>query len=158
MVYDFSADNIFEMAEQMERNGASFYRTSAENADDTSVKKLLLQIAAMEEAHGKTFAALRADLTDKEKDSTVFDPEGESVLYLRSMVDTKVFFKKEIDVSSMEEVFKAAILAEKDSIVFYLGLKDLVPDKLGKDKLDAIIKEEMGHIRILSSELISLNK
>ena len=158
MSYDFSADNIFEMAEQMERNGAKFYRESAENAADPSVKKLLLQIAAMEDAHEKTFAALRADLTNEEKKATVFDPEGESVLYLRAMADTKVFFEKEIDVSSIQEVFKAAILAEKDSIVFYLGMKDLVPDKLGKNKLDVIIKEEMGHIRILSNELIALNK
>ena len=66
-----------------------------------------------------------------------------------------MFFEKEIDLSSMREILKAAILAEKDSIVFYLGMKDLVPDKLGKDKLDEIIKEEMGHIRILSKELIA---
>ncbi len=158
MVYDFSADNIFEMAEQMERNGAKFYRKSAENAADPSVKKLLLQIAEMEDAHEKTFAALRAGLNGEEKKATVFDPEGESVLYLRAMADTKVFFEKEIDVSSIKDVFKAAILAEKDSIVFYLGMKDLVPDKLGKNKLDVIIKEEMGHIRILSNELIALNK
>ncbi len=158
MSYDFSADNIFEMAEQMERNGAKFYRKSAENAADPSVKKLLLQIAAMEDAHEKTFAALRADLTNEEKKATVFDPESESVLYLRAMADTKVFFEKEIDVSSIQEVFKAAILAEKDSIVFYLGMKDLVPDKLGKNKLDIIIKEEMGHIRVLGNELIALNK
>ncbi len=158
MIYEFSADNIFEMAEQMERNGARFYRKSAENAADPSVKKLLLQIAAMEDAHEKTFAALRAGLIGEEKKATVFDPEGESVLYLRAMADTKVFFEKEIDVSSIQEVFKAAILAEKDSIVFYLGMKDLVPDKLGRNKLDIIIKEEMGHIRILSNELIALNK
>jgi len=158
MSYDFSADNIFEIAEQMERNGAKFYRKSAENAAEPSVKKLLLQIAAMEDAHEKTFVALRANLTGEEKKTTVFDPEGESVLYLRAMADTKVFFEKEIDVSSIQEVFKAAILAEKDSIVFYLGMKDLVPDKLGRNKLDIIIKEEMGHIRILSNELIALNK
>ena len=158
MSYDFSADNIFEMAEQMERNGAKFYRKSAENAADPSVKNHLLQIAAMEDAHEKTFAALRADLTNEEKKATVFDPEGESVLYLRAMADTKVFFEKEIDVSSIQEVFKAAILAEKDSIVFYLGMKDLVPGKLGKNKLDVIIKEEMGHIRILSNGLIAINK
>jgi rubrerythrin len=58
----------------------------------------------------------------------------------------------------MKEILKAAIVAEKDSIVFYLGLKDFVPDRLGKNRLDKIIKEEMGHIRILSNELVSLGK
>ena len=55
----------------------------------------------------------------------------------------------------MKDILKAAIGAEKDSIVFYLGMKELVPEKLGKDKLDGIIKEEMAHIKLLSSRLIA---
>jgi rubrerythrin len=158
MVYDFTANDVFEMAEQLERNGAKFYRTAAENVSDPRSKKLLIELAAMEDEHEKTFASLRADLTEAEKTITVFDPEDESVLYLRALADTRVFFKKKIDISSMKEILKAAIVAEKDSIVFYLGLKDFVPDQLGKNRLDKIIKEEMGHIRILSNELVSLNK
>jgi rubrerythrin len=158
MSYEFSADDIFEMAEQLERNGAKFYRTAAEKVADTSAKELLIGLAVMEDEHEKTFASLRADLSEKEKAATVFDPEGESTLYLRALADTRVFFEKEIDISSMKDILKAAIEAEKDAIVFYLGMKDLVPDKLGKDKLEIIIKEEMGHIRILSKELIAFNK
>jgi rubrerythrin len=158
MVYDFTANEVFEMAEQLERNGAKFYRTAAENVSDPKSKKLLIELAEMEDEHEKTFASLRADLTEGEKTTTVFDPEDESVLYLRALADTQVFFKKKIDISSMKEILKAAIVAEKDSIVFYLGLKDFVPDRLGKNRLDKIIKEEMGHIRILSKELVSLDK
>ena len=58
----------------------------------------------------------------------------------------------------MEEILKTAITAEKDSIVFYLGMKDVVPTHLGKEKLDDIIKEEMGHISLLSKELLELKK
>jgi len=58
----------------------------------------------------------------------------------------------------MKEILKSAIEAEKDSIIFYLGMKDAVPEKLGKDKIEAIIKEEMGHVRLLSSELAGLKK
>ena len=158
MSYEFSADDIFEMAEQMERNGAKFYRTAAENTADPLAKELLIGLAVMEDEHEKTFASLRADLSEKEKAATVFDPEGESTLYLRALADTRVFFEKEIDISSMKDILKAAVEAEKDAIVFYLGMKDLVPDKLGRDRLDIIIKEEMGHIRILSKELIAFNK
>jgi len=158
MVYGFTADDVFEMAEQLERNGAKFYRTAAENVSDPKSKELLIELAAMEDEHEKTFAILRADLSEAEKTTTVFDPEDESALYLRALADTRVFFEKEIDVSSMKDILKAAILAEKDSIVFYLGMKDFVPDQLGKNKLDTIIKEEMGHIRILSKELVSLKK
>ena len=43
MIYDFNADDIFEMAEQMERNGAKFYRTAAESSGAGSAKDLLLK-------------------------------------------------------------------------------------------------------------------
>jgi rubrerythrin len=72
----------------------------------------------------------------------------------------RVFFEKEkpTDSSSMKEILKEAIIAEKDSIVFYLGMKEFVPEKLGKDKIEQIIKEEMGHIKLLSNHLTSLKE
>jgi rubrerythrin len=154
MMYDFNADDIFEMAEQMERNGATFYRTAAAAVDDAPSRDFLLELAQMEDAHEKTFSKMRAALSATEKDSTVFDPEGESVLYLRALADTRVFFEKEINTSSIETILKDAITAEKDSIVFYLGMRDAVPEKLGRSRLNDIIKEEMDHIRILSKELV----
>ena len=101
MSYDFNANEVFEMAEQMERNGAKLYRDAAETAADPSNKELLTGLSKMEEAHEKIFESMRADLTAAEKASTVFDPSGEASLYLRALVDSRVFFKKEIDVTSM---------------------------------------------------------
>jgi len=158
MAYDFNADEIFEMAEQIERNGASFYRKAAESIDDPAGKELLLNFAAMEDEHEKTFAALRKDLSEKEKTATTFDPEGEAALYLRALADVRVFFEKKIDTSSMEKILREAILAEKDSIIFYLGMKEMVPENFGKTKIDAIIKEEMAHIKLLSGKLVALKR
>ena len=158
MSYDFSADEIFAMAEQLERNGNKFYRDAAEAVTNDAHQKLLIGLAEMELDHEKTFKAMRAELSDKEKDATVFDPEGEAVAYLKALADTRVFFDKEIDISTMENILKAAIEAEKDSIVFYLGMKNGVPEKMGQNRLDDIIKEEMAHIRLLSRELVQLKK
>lgn len=156
MMYDFNADEIFEMAEQLERNGAVFYRDAAEGVSDIPAREMLLRLAEMEDEHGKTFAALRSELTAPEKESTVFDPNAEASLYLQALISTRVFFEKEIDISSLEAILKSAIDAEKDSILFYVGIKDAIPEKLGKDRVDAIIKEEMGHIQLLSKELVGL--
>ncbi len=153
MSYDFNADDVFEMAEQMERNGGKFYRTAADSSQDAANKEFLLKLAAMEDAHEKTFKAMRAEISDQEKASTVFDPEGEAALYLRALADTRVFFEKEIDVTSMKAILKSAITAEKDSIVFYLGMKEAVAEDLGRGRIDHIIKEEMGHIKLLSGKL-----
>jgi rubrerythrin len=158
MNYDFTADEILQMAEQIEKNGAAFYRECAGNVADPAAVKILNDLAAMEDEHEKTFAGIRAQLSAKEKESTTFDPNGEAVLYLKALADTKIFFEKRIDTSNMEDILKAAITAEKDSIVFYLGMKDLVPEDLGTLRVDAIIKEEMAHIKLLSNELVALKK
>ena len=158
MSHAFNADEILEMAEQIERNGASFYRESADSVGDEDAREFLLQLAEMEDDHLKTFANMRAQLSDKEKESPTFDPNNEINLYLGSLADSKVFFEKDIDTSALRGIYKAAILAEKDSIAFYIGLKELVPDYLGKDKLDNIIKEEMKHIKILNEKLIDLGE
>jgi len=155
-MYDFTADEVFEMAVRLEKNGAQFYREAAQNTDNPEYNKLLVGLSEMEVEHEQTFKNLRSELSKNEKTSTVFDPQNESALYLRALADTKVFFEKEIDFSSMKSVLKAAIIAEKDSIVFYLGMKEMVPEKFGKDELDKIIREEMNHIRILSKELVDL--
>jgi rubrerythrin len=154
MSYDFNADDVFEMAEQLERNGSKFYRTAAEATADPANKEFLMELAAMEDQHEKTFIAMRAELSEKEKKSTVFDPEGEAAVYLKALADTRVFFEKEIDVGSLEKILRSAITAEKDSIVFYLGMKDAVSEGLGKGRLDGIIKEEMEHIKLLSRKLV----
>ena len=154
MSYDFNADDVLEIAEQLERNGGKFYRVAAESTSDPANKEFLLDLAAMEDQHEVTFKAMRAELTEKEKESTVFDPNGEAAMYLRALADTRVFYEKKIDVSSMKAILKSAITAEKDSIVFYLGMKEAVAESLGKGRLDHIIKEEMGHIKLLSSKLV----
>ncbi len=158
MDYDFNADEIFEAAEQIERNGAEFYRNSAETVSDPSAKKFLLDLAEMELDHEKTFASLRGDLNSSEKEQMIFDPDNQTVQYLHALADMRVFYKKEINISSMEEILKSAIDAEKDSIVFYLGMKDLVPENRGRRRLDSIIKEEMSHINLLSKKLRDIRK
>ena len=40
MSFDFNADDIFEMAEQLERNGAKFYTDASENVADPTVQKI----------------------------------------------------------------------------------------------------------------------
>jgi len=168
MSYDFNADEIFEIAEQIEKNGTKFYKLAAEIVDNPSVRKLLIKLAAMEIEHEKTFISLRAKLSDQEKEKTVFDPEDESVLYLKALADSRIFFKKDIsdvlsNINQVEKDFAKKIInyamgAEKDSIVFYLGMKELVPENLGKNKIDQIIKEEMSHIRLLGKEMATLKK
>jgi len=153
MSYDFNAADIFKMAEQIERNGVVFYKKAAENTTEPQSKEFFIFMAGIESQHEKTFAEMRAELTERETEPTVFDPDDESVLYLRALADTKVFSEVQDVPSSMKDILNMAIDAEKNSITFYIGMRDLVPDKRGKERLDNVIKEEKSHIVLLSKKL-----
>ena len=158
----FNADEIFEMAEEIERNGAKFYRKAAKNAATKDIKDMLLNMAVMEDGHEKTFAEMRTELSDAEKQQTSFDPQGEATLYLQTMADGHgTEGKKSPDLEltgneSVKEILTIAMDAEKNSIAFYAGLRALVPSQAGKDKVDKIVAEEMNHVTILGGQLSQL--
>ena len=52
-----------------------------------------------------------------------------------------------------DEVFEMAIQIEKDSIVFFLGMQDMVPQKLGKADVGRLVEEEKGHIRFIKETM-----
>ena len=160
----FNADEVFAMAQEIEANGARFYRKAAEDAPDGDSKRMLLDMATMEEGHERTFSEMRKELCDADRQDNVFDPDNEAVMYLQAMADArgwegKVSPEEELSgLETMAEVLNAAIAAEKNSVAFYLGIRDIVPENTGKEKIDDIIKEEMGHITILSQKMRSLKK
>ncbi|MGQ9572262.1 MAG: hypothetical protein ACUVV3_03620 [Dehalococcoidia bacterium] len=162
MTLPFSADEVLQMAEQIERNGSRFYQRAAQGFSDPRARDLLFNLALMEAEHEKVFALMRADLSPEERQPTVADPYGEAVLYLKGMADGHIFdvrtdpSERLTGKETAEEILNTAIGLEKDSIVFYLGLKEMVPERLGRDRVDAIIAEEMGHIGVLCRELSSL--
>ncbi len=87
MPITFNANEIFEMAEEIERNGAKFYRKAAQNASDKQTKQMLLDMADMEDGHLATFQEMREQLSGQEKGWTIFDPDNQSALYLQVMAD-----------------------------------------------------------------------
>ena len=164
MSFEYSADEIFEMAEQIERNGARFYRKAAEVVEEAHVSQLLRELAAWEEGHEKTFAAMRADLRETERQNVVFDPDQETSVYLHALADGHVFDIRQDPVTRLsgketaEDILRLAIGQEKDSIVFYLGLKEFTPTQLGRERIDEVIKEEMKHIGFLNREIVALRR
>ncbi len=162
MSITFNADEIFEIAAQMERNGMKFYRKAAEKASDEKIKQMLLEMAKMEAEHLKTFEHMRRYISNKEKAETVFDPDNEASIYLQTMADRhgsegrKSPTEELTGTESIAEILKIALNAEKDSVIYYFGLRSFVPPKAGRDKIDAIIAEEVEHITTLNQKLESV--
>lgn len=159
MSFQFNAEEIFEMAMQIERNGARFYRKAAEGAIDSHARQMLLDLALMEDEHEKVFAGLKTELSGQEKEQMVSDPNNEMVLFLKAMADANIFnpdedpSKQLTGKETIQNVIRVAIKLENNSISFYTGMKNMVPKMLGKDKIDAIMKEEMGHVVMLNDKL-----
>jgi len=154
MPNEFNANDIFEMAITIEENGAKFYRDAAENVDNEDNKQFLIDLAVMEDGHATTFATMQKELKGTETKPTFFDPQNENALYLKALADARVFAKKEEPANDFKSILYSAVQTEKDSIVFYLGMKGLVTEQSGKARLDAIIQEEMSHIRILTKKMM----
>jgi rubrerythrin len=152
----FNADEILEMAIRIEANGRSFYLRAAELQSDKQIINLFKNLAAMEAQHKNTFERFREELSSAEKEGQVYDPDDQASMYLSVMADTHggegdpQVAGALTGEESLEEILKTAIQLEKHSILFYIGLKDLVPKKQGKKKVEEVIEEEKNHIAQLS--------
>ncbi len=161
MGFSFNLDEIFAIAEEIERNGARFYRRAAAVADQPAVRSLFTELAAWEDGHERLFHRLRTSLVS-DAAPTVFDPMGDTELYLQAMAEQHVF-RRDLDVEAMVDgadgvrgILELALQFERDSILFFLGMKQVVPAQQGQEKVDRLICEEMGHVAYLRKLLAVL--
>jgi len=155
----YNADEVFEMAIQIEKNGEKFYAKAAEISSEPKAKEMLLRLKDMEVSHQIIFSKLKEKLSDDAVEPIVFDPHGELVKYLQAVADSHVFnvsqdpLKLLNENSTAKEIMDLAIRFEKDTIVYFLGMQDLVPEKLGKDSVGRLVEEERGHILFIKDTM-----
>jgi rubrerythrin len=161
----YNADEVFAMAEEIEREGTAFYRAAAERLkNDGPIRSLLLELADWEAEHEEIFRILREKLRDAPESQIDWRFNEETELYLRARAEAKVFApEKDADQMAAEcrdlgDVLLLAIDKEKDSVVFYASLSESVPEGLGKAKIGPIIAEEIRHIGLLTRRLVAYHR
>ena len=113
----------------------------------------------MEEKHERTFHEMRMSLSIEEAEARVYDPNDEAKLYLRAFASGNVFDATKDPTEmftadlAIEDVIERAIELEKESVLFYLGIRSAVTDKNIQDKVNDIVNEELSHITILLKAL-----
>lgn len=150
-----TADDVFAMAVRIEENGHAFYTGAAQKAGDPAVKNLFEELAEMEAGHVVAFKALRSELPGCFPADAVWDPEGLGESYLQATADTHIFTMKAASdriagIETAMDALQMALQFEKDSVAFFLGMKEILPDAKGKVEIDKLIKAEMEHIRMLN--------
>ena len=162
MIYGFNANEIFQIAIEIEGNGKHFYEKAMEIIDDPDVKELLASLAQEEAEHLKRFTELKAQLPKIATEDTIWDPENEMNRYLQMMADMHVFrsdFDVEEELSRVknsEDVLKLGIQFEKDSIIFFLTMQDATEGEKGREFIGQLVNEEKKHLNKLSLELRKL--
>jgi rubrerythrin len=145
----FSIHEVLEQAIRTEKLGNEFYNEMAERFENEStLRDLFIFLAQQEVQHEKFFSALKARTKEEE-----FENWEEVSNYFRAVVESEFFLGKNKSLPSMEHILSAyqavtfAIDFERETVLYFLGLKEAVKEK---EAVDEIINEEKRHIAILS--------
>lgn len=149
----FRVKEVVNFAAQIERSGQAFYRTLLDGIADEPTREVIAYLAEEEARHEATFSGMLAGLEDY---SPAESFPGEYEQYLRWLVDNHVFIR-EADactlarrVTSPREALDLALAFEKDSLLFFHELRQLVPEG-ERGVVDRIIREEREHVRKLAA-------
>lgn len=142
---------LAESAMHLEKNGLSFYTALAAKAEEEKVKEIFTFMAGEEKEHYEIFKKLKEKLLAY----GVPEPfEDEYRDYVQELVDSNVFSK---DINAAElaaglnnpvEAINLALGFEKDSVIFFLQFRKVVPEE-ERFVVEELIAEENHHINRL---------
>jgi len=145
----YSVREVVEQAVQTEKLGYQFYMEMASRfKEENSLKELFETLASKEMEHERTFSELKEKTGNQPLENW-----EEASQYLRAIVESEFFLGKNKALPSLDHVKSArdavhfAMEFEKETILYFLGLKDSVQDTR---MVEQIIDEEKSHILWLS--------
>lgn len=152
MVMRFSPQEILTMAVELEKKGMAFYEELAQKTTNPSAKEAFSFLRNEEEKHLEFFSSL---LGEVDQGTGFIDTMEEVENYLGAIVESGVLGKvlKGMGLPSSEadlvEVISFGIEVEKESILFYQGFVDFIPQEK-MEWLQAVIDEERRHFVYLT--------
>jgi len=157
MTRELTAFEVIEIAEQMERDAAKFYRKAAGLYHDPSISKLFSELAQWEKRHVQVFAQMKDRFSEQGWEAGRFDldrvhvshPEVPSAVFNEYSEPAKELHGHE----TREDVFRLALKKERYTIGYYTSLMEFA---LGSDNIrviKSILQEEKRHVKILAQSL-----
>ncbi|MBA7637933.1 hypothetical protein ES703_45582 [subsurface metagenome] len=152
MSISFSTIELINIAIGIERMGIAFYDVMTKSTENAVTRDVFQYLANMEREHIQIFQGMLAE-ADKYQIPETYTEEYAS--YLQTLVDSAVFSDDMVtsematQADSDIKALELAIGAEKDSILFYYGMKEIMPQR-AQPMVNNIITEEKSHLRQLS--------
>ncbi len=152
----FSANEVAKAAVEIERKGQDFYRRVASKAKTDKNRELFNYLAAEEAKHEKIFSELFHRLGHI--DLPAWATEAEYGQYLESLIMSHSLFSGGLAEKYMSEAgdedtaIRMAMGFEKDTILFFMEMKELVPAG-EQPSVQRCIEEERLHLRRLREML-----
>ena len=149
----FTAAEALEMAMEIEKNGEVFYTAVAEKSADLEVQALFEDLAAQERGHYRVFQKMLGDVRPAlELPATEYD---EYQAYVQSALDNALFAGPDKALAlakqaqDRETALRAALGFEKDTMLFFYDLRDMVSEA-DQEAVSNVIREEKKHLRRLA--------
>jgi rubrerythrin len=147
----FEVKEVLDFAVYIEQNGYEFYSEASKKFSDPKIVELFKYLSQEETKHEKLFKdmAKSADTVEVEESY-----KGEFSAYMKefcashSLANRNTIKNRLQSLKTFEDVLDMALAFEKDSVVFFSELKDIVAFDRGK-VIEKVIKEELDHMRKL---------
>lgn len=139
-----TAADALTAAVEIEKRGRDFYLRAQEKSTNPVAIELFRVMADEELKHEHIFAEMLQRVGGK--DIPIGSADAEYLTYIQNSLDSYNLFADDVDTSG--NPFNLAVWLEKDSIIYYLSMIDLVPDS-EKPLIQACIDEEKKHIRMI---------
>lgn len=143
-----NAGDALAAAVEIERRGRAFYEKASAAAKNGQDKDFFEFMASEEAAHEGIFSGmLRAyGGTDVPAGAT----DEEYLGYVKALLDSHILFMPEEELAALKCPLRQAMQFEKDTLVFFLALADMVPPS-EKGRVLALAEEERKHLRMLAA-------
>jgi rubrerythrin len=148
----FSASEMINIAIGIERRGITFYDVMAKSTDNEQARDVFEGLVRMERQHLKLFQDMLDEAggqpppeASTREYSGYFQALVDSAVFTDDMITSEMATGAENDIQAVE----LGIGAEKDSILFYYEMKDLMPQRY-VPLVNGIIAEEKSHLQQLA--------
>jgi rubrerythrin len=147
---NFNVIEITRIAIDMEKEGQEFYRKASALAADEKLRSMFILLAEQEKKHSEIFYDLHKAFSEigKLEDDYLYDEEV--ALYIKALVDNKVFRQEELErikkMDSMKDALQIGINSEMNSILFYSEMIRNTKSAEVMGALSLILAEEKKHL------------